>query len=366
MARHPLYVSRSVFGGVKRRSGSGQVRRRSAALKAASKLVTKSRAPAVTSFKARLIRKQPSLITSSAAAILGPDASDKKKAMLAAAIREATATVRDAVAMETGSTGSRRSSVSSVESASSVSSAGSSSSSRSSGSTGSVSRVTRAANGVVKTRLRPKRLAPTTKAAPPKPASVKASRTSPVPRCKREDVADQLVLTDLKWSTWKPAIVPTTVAPEIKDGGEWVERRGERPGLRNIELFSGKSHNPAVYEFAVQAPGSEDLHPVLSRATAGYTGSHWDAKFLSTLSVEAQVDRVLKRGCKIFARRAPYARPISAKKDQPSSLGELRSLIHKTYDYAWQEHYDVDARKYFHRNVRRNGVAISDNPKEWM
>ena len=281
--------------------------------------------------------------------------SDKWKALISDAIMDAVS--RDPNVIH--GRRNRRGSVSSVESGSSESSGASSvvSSASSTGSrksTGEVAKVTRTANGRV-SKLRGRRVQKAVKRLFVKPKAEKIKRE------KIED--DDFFLNQLNWSSWKPAMAP--VAMDTKQ--EWIERRGERPGVRNVDLFTSNCHKPAVYEFAVQPPRSDNIHPVLSRATAGFTGNHWDTKLLNGLSVEAQVDRVLKRGCKVFVRRAPFSRPIKNKNaGEVSTLNELRSLIQKTYDYAWQEHYDVPSRKYFHRNVRRDGAVISDNPPEWM
>ena len=350
MAPHTMFVSSSIFrGGL-----PGQ--RSSAALRAASKILSKTKKPPRVVRK-RVVRKQP------ARGIV--NVNEKKKALIADAILEA-------VAMEPRITRSRRSSVSSVESGSSVESA-SSRSSRSSvssaGSTGSkgslVTRVTRAANGVTKTRLRPRKVVVTSKKT--KTAAAKArtpAKSTTSEKIRRERVIDNEVCFDeLNWSSWKPAIAPVAMDKKY----EWIERRGERPGVRNIDLFTNNCDRPAVYEFAVQTPAGDKKYPVLSRTTAGFTGSHWDTKLLNGLSVESQLDRVVKRGCKVFVRRALFSRPIKSKKTgQVTTVNELRSLMQKTYDYAWQEHYDVPSRKYFHRNVRKDGVVISDNPAEWM
>ena len=283
--------------------------------------------------------------------------SDKWKTLISDAIM-------DAVSMDPNviqGRQNRRGSVSSIESGSSESSVASSvvSSASSTGSrksTGTVAKVTRTANGRV-SKLRHRRVQKAVKRLSVKP------RAAQLEKIKREKIDDEdFCLNQLNWSSWKPAMAP--VAMDTKQ--EWIERRGERPGVRNVDLFTSSCHKPAVYEFAVQPPSSDNLHPVLSRATAGFTGNHWDTKLLNGLSVEAQVDRVLKRGCKVFVRRAPFSRPIKNKNLEVSTINELRSLIQKTYDYAWQEHYDVPSRKYFHRNVRRDGVTISDNPPEWM
>ena len=192
-----------------------------------------------------------------------------------------------------------------------------------------------------------------------KTAVARSHTSAAAERENREEVAhtDFLVGDVLDWTPWKEAITPS--APK-KSAASWIPRRNDHTGLRNVDIFQQDKQKPAIYEFAVQTPEGRK-YPVLSRTTGGFSGCHWDTKLLNTTPVEEQLDRVVKRGCKLYARRALFNKPVSVERENVSSVDELRSLMHKTYDYPWQEHYDVPSRRYLHRTVMKDGVLISDN-----
>ncbi len=182
-------------------------------------------------------------------------------------------------------------------------------------------------------------------------------------RLNREDVSKAYFSLDgFTWSPWKQAVAP--VSPRRSDS--WIPRRGNRTGVRNVDIFGHDTMKPAMYEFAVETPEGRK-YPVLSRTTGGFNSCHWDTKLLNTPPVEAQLDRVIRRGCKLYARRALFPGEgddsVSVNDKDVSSVQELRSLIWKTYDYAWQEHYDTTSRRYLHRTVMKDGVLISDNTR---
>ena len=190
-------------------------------------------------------------------------------------------------------------------------------------------------------------------------ARTRAHRASAVERQNREEVLQSdFSLGTLDWSPWKEAVVPST--PRKSDA--WIPRRNKHTGVRNVDVFQHDTQKPAVYEFAVQTPDGK-RYPVLSRTTVGFNGCHWDTKLLNTPPVETQIDRVVKRGCKLYARRALFNRPVTIERDNGNTFDELRSIIHKSYDYPWQEHYDISSRRYLHRTVMKDGVLISDNKR---
>lgn len=249
MAPHTMVVSPSIFrraaafrktrvlGNVRRKVVAGHRSRSRVSQSAAARLLRLARIPTpVLKQRTRtkkVIRHQPKR---EAKSTFFDTANEKKKALLADAILEAAG-------METRAR--RSSSVSSVESGSSessVSSASSGASSRNNGSRTSVAKVrTRAANGVVKTRLRPRRREQQT--TPEVPAKARTpAKPEQVEKVKREKVADgEFTLNTMNWSSWKPAIVPVAKG-EIT--GDWLERRGQHPGVRNIGLFTGNRHKP--------------------------------------------------------------------------------------------------------------------------
>ena len=196
-------------------------------------------------------------------------------------------------------------------------------------------------------------------------AKAKAARgvTTATDKVNREDVSKaDFSLDGFTWSPWKQAIA--SVSPRRSDS--WIPRRGNRTGVRNIDIFGHDTVKPAMYEFAVETPEGRK-YPVLSRTTGGFNSCHWDTKLLNTPPVEAQLDRVIRRGCKLYARRALFPEEgedqVTVNDNDVSTVEELRSLIGKTYDYAWQEHYDTTSRRYLHRTVMKDGVLISDNTR---
>ena len=190
-------------------------------------------------------------------------------------------------------------------------------------------------------------------------ANTRAHRTTTAERQNREEVTQtDFSLGVLDWSPWKEAIAQST----SRKSDSWIPRRNDHVGVRNVDAFQHDTQKAAVYEFAVQSPDGKK-YPVLSRTTGGFNSCHWDTKLLNTPPVEAQLDRVVKRGCKLYARRAIFSKPVTVDRNKVTSVDELRSIIHKSYDYPWQKHYDIPSRRYLHRNVMKDGVLISDNTR---
>ena len=186
----------------------------------------------------------------------------------------------------------------------------------------------------------------------------------------REEIGSgRFALADLHWSDWKQALAKTAPAR-----GSWESRQGQQVGMRNAQLFENMT-DAAIYELAVQPPASRSKIPVLNKVTIGYGDRrHWEAALLSQPKVQTRVNHVLRRGCKLYVRRAlvtlndmavvraKTGRIRSPSKDSPSSITELvrelRSLAGQLYDYAWTDHYDVTTRKYSHRTIHRNTCRI--------
>ena len=104
-------------------------------------------------------------------------------------------------------------------------------------STGKVSKVTRTAKGRI-SKLKRRAKKPVKISSKPKSAHLE--------KIHREKIDDEdFCLNELNWSSWKPAMAPVAVDTRH----EWIERRGERPGVRNVDLFTSNCHKPALYEF---------------------------------------------------------------------------------------------------------------------
>ena len=175
-------------------------------------------------------------------------------------------------------------------------------------------------------------------------------------------------LSSLEWSDWKRAI--QRKQPETS---KWESRFVGHRGFRRQELFSSIK-TPAVYEVAVKVPDYKEKIPVLASVKQGIQGQSWEAALLSKDKLRCQVDRVLKRGCKVYVRRAPFSvktmpsiydkcgikRKTDCAKSTDNAVHELRGLMARVCDYAWRDHYDTASRTYSHRGLVVNGVKVSD------
>lgn len=180
---------------------------------------------------------------------------------------------------------------------------------------------------------------------------VAAATAAPI-RKNRETGAFPLDILD--WSPWQPAM-----SLQKMRGGDWIPRLGDY-GWRNTEALYNDPQEAVLYEFAVETPAGKK-YPVLYRTSEGFSGCHWDTKLLNTPALMEQIDRILNKGCKLYLRSAQLDDSFTVNGQVIECMNELRSYIHKNYDYAWQQHYDIPSRRYLHRNVLRDGVLISDN-----
>lgn len=187
---------------------------------------------------------------------------------------------------------------------------------------------------------------------------------------REEATSDNFILSDLDWSHWKQVI--RRQAPLNKDDS-WERRLPDHVGYRR-NTITPQSHEPSVYEFAVLTPEKQKV-PVLASVTTGMNGRHWEGAMLGKPKLRAQIDRVLRRGCKLYARRARFSArdmpsiyekcPVERKGKRSrvstdEAVNELRGLMMKVHDYAWRDHYDIDSRTYSHRSVIASGVRVSD------
>ncbi len=143
-----------------------------------------------------------------------------------------------------------------------------------------------------------------------------------------------------------PAVDPDTPCP-----GAWIPRRGEDAyGVRDYTLFMGDTSAPSLYELAVQPGNGCRKYPMYLRSSRGFSQGYWDTYLLRNGLVGDAVDSALRKGCKIFMRRAKVDKPVRYDNKVVKEVDELRRLIHNTYDYAWQGPM---------RNVTKNKVQIS-------
>ena len=181
-------------------------------------------------------------------------------------------------------------------------------------------------------------------------------RTKPSKRCNREDVTKtNFRLRNLTWSPWKVGMAEKSPDDESE---EWIPRRGEGYGVRRSGLFQNGSDTAAVYEFAVQTARRCRKHPVYVSCTAGFSGLQWDTYLLKQGHLSGQVDNVLRKGCKLFVRRAKVNTPQRVDDKTVKSVQELRHLIRQTYDYAWSKVPTTSTRGAV-RSLTKRGVDLT-------
>ena len=179
---------------------------------------------------------------------------------------------------------------------------------------------------------------------------------------------DSFPLADLEWSNWKRAMQRKN--PQT---ARWESRFEGHPGARCTKLFSDMTQ-PAVYEVAVKVPDYKEKIPVLASVKQGIQSQSWEGALLSKDKLRAQVDRVLRRNCKLYVRRAPFSvrdmpsiyskcdakRKAGCARTTDDAVHELRGLMTRVCDYAWRDHYDIPSRTYNHRPLVVDGVKVSD------
>ena len=179
-----------------------------------------------------------------------------------------------------------------------------------------------------------------------------------ITRVNRENVRNKdFLLANLSWSDWKVGVASRPPRGLSRD--EWEPRHEDHVGVRNTHLFDGETVRPSVYEVAVQPEPGAPKYPVACAVTSGFQQRNWDRVVLKDYA-HHQVDRVLKRGCKLIVRRASIRPSKKSGGTIEDSMRELRSLIGRHYDYAWKCRYDVDSRTYPNRQLFRNDKMISD------
>ena len=178
-----------------------------------------------------------------------------------------------------------------------------------------------------------------------------------IKKVNREDGDDDLKM-NLKWSDWKTAMIPRQTR-DVKDS--WIPRRSGN-GARNSNLF--KSYTlPAIYECGVQVP-SGSITPVVCRVTKGFQNGMWDTKLLNGPAMTNQISSVLRKNCNLMMRRADLSNlevipEKTTNGTELETLTQVQSHVLGHYDYAWQQHYDIDTRTYNHRHLTVDSATIS-------
>lgn len=161
----------------------------------------------------------------------------------------------------------------------------------------------------------------------------------------------KFALNTLDWSTWYVAMADKAV-----EGEDWKPRPGVEPsGMRKSVIFPETSCS-AIYEFAVQPQEGARKYPVYYRTTNGFDMSSWDTYLLRNHRIKKQLDHVLKKGCKVYIRRAKLEQALRTEIGGQliQSVTDLSKLLYDSYDYAWDTRSRCARRK-----VIKRGKMIS-------
>ena len=172
-------------------------------------------------------------------------------------------------------------------------------------------------------------------------------------RALRENVSDRQFLRQLNWSRWQEAFRDTL---PTRGQQAWRSRRGDHEGYRACAIFPDTSQ-AGMYELSVQTADANNKVAVWCGFTSGFEGQNWDSHFLRNKNIQQNIDNILQRGGKLFARRVTQIRwPVTCTNTGVvcSSLDELRKLVRDTHDYAWSG--KTTPRQLFPRRSRRSAV----------
>ena len=185
-----------------------------------------------------------------------------------------------------------------------------------------------------------------------KPASVRAARklvaraakapgTGPksrrlagkvtIPRkLNREKVPDtNFRFNRLRWSPWKLAAVPAEA--EVRSGAWRRFLRGAARARGGAVLgvgAGGRGQGTVLCEAAVQTRPGARRHVVWCRVLPASSANRLSlSRLLASPSVRAQLDRVMRSGCRVWVRRAKVSRL--------QNEGEVKQQVKDVYDYAW-------------------------------
>ena len=132
------------------------------------------------------------------------------------------------------------------------------------------------------------------------------------------------MLNDAPWTKWQLVLSPS----EPDDNLSWEKRSGTSKGYRRKIICGGRYKKAAIYEFAVQAKEHCKRYVVFCKSSKGFVldkGS-WESKLLRSPGVKEQIENMLKKDGRIFARKCVL------KKFSPH-YDKVAYLSH--YDYAW-------------------------------
>ena len=101
----------------------------------------------------------------------------------------------------------------------------------------------------------------------------------------------------------------------------------------------------------------------------GFSTENWENSLFQNEhgSINDQIKYTIKRGCKVYIRRARFDTPITVKDAKIAKNGkscdtvvncvsEMKSLLRQTYDYAWNKRNVSGQGRY----VKKEGFELSN------
>ena len=146
----------------------------------------------------------------------------------------------------------------------------------------------------------------------------------------REKVPDtSFRFNRLRWSPWKLAAVPAEA--EVRSGAWRRFLRGAARARGGAVLgvgAGGRGQGTVLCEAAVQTRPGARRHVVWCRVLPASSANRLSlSRLLASPSVRAQLDRVMRSGCRVWVRWAKVSRC--------QNEGEIKQQVKDVYDYAW-------------------------------
>ena len=189
-------------------------------------------------------------------------------------------------------------------------------------------------------------------------AKKRTKRTAGVqPKLRREEVPNNnFMLREMVWSPWQLAV--NAKGPRNPPQRQlWKPFPGGSNVIYNARPFGYDTDDATVYELAVQVKIRSRKYPVFYTTSDGFetngTGKDWTERLL-TREAKAEVNQVVKKGCKVFLRKEKVTKKVKVAATMVDGLHEMRSLINSVYDYPWCSSKDNSS-----RDVSKVGVQIS-------
>ena len=136
-------------------------------------------------------------------------------------------------------------------------------------------------------------------------------------------------------------ITTTQKAFDCKMGlwwSKWYEILAPRRGCYVHDVFKRGRDLPAVYEIGVQPAKGAKKQIVYCCSSERYPYKRTVVSyFLRRAKIDKQINNVLAQECCVFIRRCELPRPVRCCMQRVKTAAELKRLILKHYDYAWNK-----------------------------